>query len=152
MGHYESHYEKENVWLGVLGAFLFSLIGAAIFFLLNAFGLIESISGFATVFCAINGYRIFAKRESKTGIIISLVIAAVVIIVSWYLCFCLTAVEQINQKASEASSMTTFAEFLPHGFDVIKKQPEMLISLGLSIVFGALGYLSHAFGLFYPQS
>ncbi len=138
-----------------MGAFLFSLIGAAIYFLLNAVGLIESISGFAAVFCAINGYRIFAKRESKRGIIISLVIAVVVIIVSWYLCFCLTAVDQINQKANEASvglkDTTTFAEFLPHSFEVIKKQPEMLISLGLSLVFGALGYISHVFGLFYPQ-
>lgn len=155
MGHSEKHHghhKTENVWLGTLGAFLFSLIGAAAFFLLNAIGLIESLSGFVTVFCAINGYAIFAKKESKRGVIISLVIAAVVIIVSWYFCFCLTAVDQINAQASKLPSglknMTTFAEFLPHSFEVIKKQPEMLISLGLSIVFGALGYISHVTGLF----
>ena len=155
MGHSEkhhSHHKKENIWLGALGAFLFSLIGTATFFLLNAIGLIESLSGFITVFCAINGYAIFAKKESKRGVIISLVIAAVVIIVSWYFCFCLTAVDQINAKASGMPdglrSTTTLGEFLPHSFDVIKKQPEMLISLGLSLVFGMLGYISHVTGLF----
>jgi len=155
MGHskkYHSHHKKEKIWLGALGAFLFSLIGAATFFLLNAIGLIESLSGFITVFCAINGYAIFAKKESKRGVIISLVIAAVVIIVSWYFCFSLTAVDQINAKASEMPdglrSTTTLGEFLPHSFDVIKKQPEMLISLGLSLVFGTLGYISHVTGLF----
>ena len=141
MGHSEKHNDhqkSENVWLGALGAFLFSLIGAATFFLLNAIGLIESLSGFITVFCAINGYAIFAKKESKRGVIISLVIAAVVILVSWYFCFCLTAVSQLNASASEMPAglrnTTTLGEFLPHSFDVIKKQPEMLISLGLSLV------------------
>ncbi len=153
-GHHShhGHHKKENVGLGVLGAFLFSLIGAAVFFLLNAIGLIESLSGFVTVFCAINGYAILSKKESKRGVIISLVIAAVVIIVSWYFCFCLTAVDQINAKANaipaDSRNTTTLSEFLPHSFDVIKKQPEMLISLGLSLVFGALGYISHVMGLF----
>ena len=152
--HRHHHHRKENIWLGALGAFLFSLIGAAAFFLLNAIGLIESLSGFITVFCAINGYAILSKskNESKRGVIISLIIAAVVILISWYFCFCITAVDQINAKAStlpsSLQSKTTLGEFFPHSFDVIKKQPEMLISLGLSLVFGALAYVSHVTGLF----
>ena len=137
---------------GIAGAFLFSLAGAVVYFLLYLLGVIAALSGLVGVVCAIKGYSIFAKKESKRGVIISLVIAAVVIIVSWYFCFSLTAVDQINAKASEMPdglrSTTTLGEFLPHSFDVIKKQPEMLISLGLSLVFGTLGYISHVTGLF----
>lgn len=151
----ENTLKKENVWLGALGAFLFSLIGAAIYFLLNAVGLIESLSGFFAVFCAINGYAIFAKRESKRGIIISLVIAAVVITLSWFFCFCFTTVEQINKEASTLPESlrysTSLGEFLPHSFDVIAENPKLLISLGLSLAFGALGYISHVNGLFYSE-
>lgn len=147
--------KKENVWLGVLGAFLFSLIGAVIFFILNAIGLIESISGFVTVFAAINGYIIFAKNESTKGLIISIIISALVIIVCWYLCLCITTVKQINEQASKLPAnlkyKTTFAEFFPRGFEVIAKQPDILISLALSLAFGGLGYVSHANGLFYSD-
>ncbi len=158
MGHSEKHHghhKKENVLLGALGAFLFSLIGAVTLFILNAVGLIESLSGFVAVFCAINGYAVFAKKESKKGIIISVAIATVVIIISWYLCFCLSTVELINKNAStlpeDLRYTVSFAEFLPKSFDIIKKQPEMLISLGLSLVFGAIGYFSHVNGLFYSN-
>ncbi|MBQ8255045.1 MAG: hypothetical protein IJY94_06050 [Clostridia bacterium] len=151
----ENTQKKENVLLGALGAFLFSLIGAVLFFVLNAIGLIESISGFVAVFAAINGYIIFGKGQSKKGVIISLIIAAVVIIVSWYLCFCITTVKQINAQAGklpdELKYSTTFTEFFPNGFGVIAKQPDLLISLGLSLVFGALGYVSHVTGLFYSD-
>ncbi len=150
-----NNIKEEKIWLGALGAFLFSLIGAAIFFILNAVGLIESLSGFIAVFAAINGYAIFAKKESKQGLIISLIIATVVIIVSWYLCFCITTVRQINEQASTLPDSlkykTTFGEFLPQSFKVIAEQPKVLISLGLSLIFGALGYVSHVNGLFYSD-
>ncbi len=148
-----THYqEKENVWLGVLGAFLFSLIGAAVYFLLNAMKLNESIGGFISVFCALHGYVIFAKKESKKGIIISLVIATVIIILSWYFCFCIATVNQYNIEASKLpesqQKLTSLGEFLPHSFDVLADHPQMFIYLGLSLLFGLFGYLSYAFRLF----
>lgn len=148
MGHSEKHHDhqkNENVWLGALGAFLFSLIGAATFFLLSALGFIESLGGFVTVFCALYGYTILAKNNSKRGIIISLVIAAIVIFVSWYFCFCLTTIDQWNAIGSENISL---GKFLPQSFDVIKKHPKMLVSLGLSLAFGVFGYFSQVMDLF----
>ncbi len=155
MGHSSSHHKKdnENIWLGALGAFLFSLIGAGVYFLLNAVGLIEAIGGFIAVYCAIIGYSIFSKGESKRGIIISLVIAAAVITLSWFFCFCFNAVDQINKQASalpeELRYTISIADFFPKSFAVIAKQPSILISLALALVFGALGYFSYANGLFY---
>lgn len=157
MGRSSSHHKKDNekVWLGGLGAFLFSLIGAGVYFLLNAVGLIEAIGGFIAVYCAIIGYSILSKRESKRGVIISLVIAAAVIILSWFFCFCFNAVEEINKQASalpeELRYTISIADFIPKSFAVIAKQPSILISLGLALVFGALGYFSYANGLFYAK-
>ena len=131
---------------------MFSLFGAVIYFILNAVGLIESLGGFVAVYCAINGYVLFAKKESKKGIIISLIIATVVIILSWYLCFCLNTVEQINKNAeslpADLRNISSFWEFLPRSFEVIGDQPKVLLSLGLSLAFGVLGYLSYTFKLF----
>ena len=146
--------EKEDKYLlGALGAFLFSLIGAGIYFLLNAIGLIESLAGFICVYCAIIGYSVFAKKESKKGVIISLIIAAAVITVSWYFAFCLTTVEQINLQASQLPVnfryTISLADFIPKSFKVLTEQPEMFLSLILALVFGALGYFSYANGLFY---
>lgn len=150
-GH-SSHHKKEKVWLGALGAFGFSLIGAIIYFILNAVGLIGSLSGFVAVYCAIYGYIILAKKESKRGIIISLVISAIVITLSWYLCFCLNTVEQINAQASKLPDnlkyIVSFAEFLPKSFNVLVKQPKLIVPLIVSYVFGVLGYFSYANGLF----
>lgn len=77
---------KENVLAGIVGAFLFSLAGGVIWFLLYQVGFIASISGVVGVICAIKGYSVFAKGESVKGVIISSVIAYLVIVIAWYLC------------------------------------------------------------------
>ena len=70
--------KKENVLLGILGAFLFSLAGAVVWVVLDLIGFIAAISGLVGVFCAIHGYRIFAGKLSKKGIIIAIIIAFIV--------------------------------------------------------------------------
>ena len=77
---------KENVIAGIVGAFLFSLVGGALWFLIYMFGFIAGISGLIGAVCAIKGYAIFAKKESVKGIIISVIIALLVIVLAWYFC------------------------------------------------------------------
>ena len=55
---------KENVIAGIVGAFLFSLVGGALWFLIYMFGFIAGISGLIGAVCAIKGYAIFAKKYS----------------------------------------------------------------------------------------
>ena len=62
---------KENVLAGIVGAFLFSLAGAAVYVLLNMIGYIASISGLVGAVCAVKGYSVFSKKESKKGIVIA---------------------------------------------------------------------------------
>lgn len=77
---------NENVVAGIVGAFLFSLAGGVLWFVLYLFGFIAGISGLVGAVCAVKGYSIFAKKESVKGIIISVVIALLVIVLAWYLC------------------------------------------------------------------
>ncbi len=77
---------KENVLAGIVGAFLFSLVGGALWFVIYLLGFIAGISGLIGAICAIKGYSIFAKKESTKGIVISVIIALLVMVLAWYLC------------------------------------------------------------------
>ena len=77
---------KENVVAGIVGAFLFSLAGGALWFGLYMVGFIAGISGIVGAVCAIKGYTVFSKKESVKGIIISVIIALLVIVIAWYFC------------------------------------------------------------------
>lgn len=76
----------ENKIAGTVGAFLFALVGGLAFYLLYQVGKLAAISGIIGVSCALVGYRLFAKRESRYGTVIAVVMAALVIVLAWYLC------------------------------------------------------------------
>ena len=76
----------ENVLAGIVGAFLFSLAGGALWFLLYMVGFIAAISGLVGAICAIKGYSVFAKKESVKGIVISVIISLIVMVIAWYFC------------------------------------------------------------------
>ena len=79
--------EHENVLAGAVGAFLFALAGGAVWVLLSRVGIIAGISGLIAVVCAVKGYSVFAKRESKKGIVIAVIMAILVIVIAWYAAF-----------------------------------------------------------------
>ena len=58
---------KENVLAGIVGAFLFSLVGGILWFVLYQIGYIASASGLVGVICAVKGYTIFAKTKNKVS-------------------------------------------------------------------------------------
>ena len=76
---------SENVIAGIVGAFLFSLAGGALWFIFGLLGIIASISGLVGAVCAIKGYSVFAKKESTKGIVISVIISLLVMVLAWYL-------------------------------------------------------------------
>ncbi len=80
--------EQENVLAGVVGAFLFSLVGGILWFVLYQIGYLAAISGLVGVICAIKGYTFFAKtkNESVRCIVISVIVAIIVLAISWYFC------------------------------------------------------------------
>ncbi len=135
----------ENVILGALGAFLFALAGGVLYVLLSMVGLIAWISGFVAVFCAIKGYTLFSKAKSKKGVIISVVMAAIVMILSWYIGFCMDmlAVYELYYEAGDIEYVPTFFEYLPYSYLDLQVNPLAFLNLLLSLVTGAAGCWSY---------
>ena len=86
--NYTHSEEQENTLFGVFGAFLFSLAGGALWFVLYQINFLAALSGFVGVICAVKGYMLFSKskKESLKCVIIASVMTAVSLIAAWYLC------------------------------------------------------------------
>ena len=132
---------NENVLFGAVGAFLFSLVGGVLYFLLYQMGYIAALSGLVGVICAIKGYSVFAKKESTKGTVISVIIAALVLVAAWYLC-----VASDLQEAYKVWYEEGTVDFIPSFFDcvkvvpdVLKDLPEYFGDLATSLILAAIG-------------
>lgn len=143
---------RENVVAGTVGALLFSLAGGVVWFLLYQVGFFAGISGLVGVICAIKGYAVFAKQESLKGIVISVVLATLVMVASWYLCLALDVYNAYQEwyAAGEVDFTVTYAEAV-RGAYMFFEEPEirsayikdLLIGLALCAV-GAYRYVTDA--------
>ncbi len=136
---------EENVLFGVVGAFLFSLVGGVMYILLSMVGFIAALSGLVGVVCAIKGYAFFSKKESKKGIIISVIISALVLVLAWYVGFCLDMVEayKLWYAEGEVDYAPTFFEYFPFGVIDLTVNTLYFVDLFLSLALGAVGCASY---------
>lgn len=84
MAQTQKTFEKENVVAGIVGAFLFSLIGGVLWFLIYQLGRIAAICGLVTVVCACFGYKLFGKAQTVKGVVISIIVSIIVIALAEY--------------------------------------------------------------------
>ena len=142
---------KENILAGVVGAFLFSLVGGILWFVLYQIGYLAAISGLVGVICAVKGYTIFAKtkNESKICLILSVIIAVAVLALSWYLCvgYDIYLAYQAWYAEGEVDFTVTFFEAVRAIPFFFAEDAEMLVAylkdLGIGIVFAVLGVVSY---------
>ncbi len=136
---------EENVLFGTVGAFLFSLVGGAMYLLLSRIGFIAALSGLVAVVCAIKGYTFFSKKESKRGIIISVIISALVLIIAWYVGFCLDMINAFETwyEQGEVFYVPTLFEYIPYGFADLPLNPTYFVDLGISLPLAAYGCFSY---------
>ena len=146
--------KEENILAGIVGAFLFSLAGGIIWFVLYQIGFLAAISGIIGVVCAIKGYAIFGKRESTRGVIISTVIAFLVIVLAWYFClsYDIYLAYQDWYASGEVDFTLTFFESVANAH-LFLADSEIAIAylkdLGIGLLFcvgGAFGYVKAAIG------
>ena len=71
--------EKSNFVPGLVGAFLGSLIGCALWILIGKLGYIAGIAGAVTGICAMKGYEMLGKHLDRKGVIGSVVIMVIMI-------------------------------------------------------------------------
>ena len=139
---------KENVLAGVVGAFLFSLVGGILWFVLYQIGYLASISGLVGVICAVKGYTFFAKvkEESKKCLVFSVMLTIVVLAISWYFCvaYDIYLVYQEWFAAGEVDFTLTFFESV-RAVSFFFEDSEILMGylkdLGLGILFAGLGVI-----------
>ena len=139
---------QENVLAGVVGAFLFSLVGGILWFVLYQMGYLAAISGLVGVICAVKGYTFFAKikNEDKKCIIISTLITAAVLIIAWYFCvgYDIYLVYQEWYAAGEVEFTLTFFESMaaiPYFFEDSEILTAYLKDLGIGLGFAVLGVI-----------
>ena len=138
---------RENVIAGIVGAFLFSLVGGLAWFLFYLAGIIAALSGLIGVVLAIKGYKLFAKKESIKGIIIASVIAFAVLVLAWYLCMGKDIYDayQAWYNEGEINFTLSFSESIK-AIPAFLKEPEvgptyikdLLFGLGFALV-GSIG-------------
>ena len=139
---------KENVIAGIVGAFLFALVGGILYFVIYMFGWVASISGLVGVICAIKGYSVFAKKESTKGVVISSIMAILVLVLAWYmsLSYDIFSVYQELFETGEIDFTLTFAEsvrVLPEFLRDPEVGPSCYGDLAIGLLFGAGGIASH---------
>ena len=136
--------QNENLIAGIVGAFLFSLAGAVIYFLLYMVGYIASISGLIGVVCAIKGYAIFSKKESIKGIVIASVIALFVMVLAWYFSISYEIYDSYQTALAEGEIAFTvsFLEAVrvtPDFLAIDEVAAECFKDLALSLLFAVIG-------------
>ena len=142
--------QNENVIAGIVGAFLFSLAGAVVYFLLYMVGYIAAISGLVGAVCAIKGYSIFAKKESIKGIIIASVISLLVMVLAWYfsLSYEIYDTYQSAFASGELDFTVSFIEAVrvtPDFLEMPDVGPSCFKDLGISLLFCVIGSGSYIF-------
>ena len=141
---------KENVLAGAVGAFLFSLVGGILWFVLWQLGFLAAISGLVGVICAVKGYTFFAKtkRESKACLILSVIISMLVLAIAWYACVAYDIYLAYQEwfAAGEVDFTVTFFEAVnavPYFFQDSEILLPYLGNLGMGLLFAVLGVISY---------
>lgn len=103
---------RENVALGLLGAFLGSLVGAVLIIVLGRLGIVAALSGLVTSLVALKGYEKFAGGISKLGVVLTCLIIVVMVFAADWLNWALVAASELGIGVSAA------LEILPGLFDL----------------------------------
>ena len=132
--------KSDNVAAGIVGAFLLSLIGVAVYFGVYQLGFIAGICGFIIFILANFGYGLFCgnkQSDSKARIIISIVISIIMIALAEYICVAF----EVFMAFKEEGMPITFIQalravpMLLHESEILGEVlKDLLIAYGLGIV------------------
>lgn len=138
---YQSQKVHENIIAGIVGAFLFSLIGGILYFVIYQFGYIAGICGLITVVLSIFGYQLFSGRKnSLKGVIIAILMSILSIVLAEYM-----GLSYVIYDAYKDTLSITF-------FDAVQMTPDFLVDpeiigafvkdLAIAFVLGAVASFS----------
>lgn len=138
---------KENVIAGIVGAMLFSLVGGLLWFILYQVNFFSSLSGVVAVVCANMGYMLFARGESKKGLVISVIAAIISIVTAWYLCLSLDCYHAFQEwyADGEINYTITYAQAVRIAYTFLSEPPiaaAYFKDLGIGLLLCGVGAFS----------
>ena len=139
---------KENVLRGTLGALLFALAGGVLWVLLSRVGFLSGLSGIVGLLCAVKGYALFGKKESKYGIFISIGATVLVLVIAWYFSLSWDVYDVMTSLHNEGVTDININFFESFGVaHVFLEYPDVSKSYFINLIVGLV--LSGAAGFFY---
>lgn len=134
----ENRKQTEKVFMGILGAMLFSLGGVLLWVLLWYAGFIAGLAGLVTLILAVNGYRILGKKLTKRGLIIAIVVTVLALIFAWMLSITIDVMQAFREgyEAGEVTVMPTFFQAFAFGVLTVFTDSSVMGSYLMSLVIG----------------
>ena len=144
---------SENILAGIVGAFLFSLAGGVIWFILDRIGFYAGISGIVAVVCAVKGYQVFARRDSKKGVILAVIVSMLTMVLAWYCCLALDVFQAYKEwyAAGEVDFTLTYFQSLRNAYLFLEDWDiagGYFLNLGIGLllcIVGSLRFIINAF-------
>lgn len=126
--------KKENTFLGIIGALLGSLLGAASIVLFFQMDMVASISGLILAFCTMKGYELLGKKLSNFGIVICILI----MLAAPILAYVINGAIYVSKEAGIGfmDSFKICAEMVTSGMITFE---DLLEDLGMVYLFAAIG-------------
>lgn len=88
--------QKENMFLGLIGAILGALLGTVLWVVIGMVGFIAGIAGYAIVFCGMKGYEMLGKKLSRKGIVICIILSCLMIVGAEYVSLGITIYKELG--------------------------------------------------------
>lgn len=93
---------QENFGMGVLGAFLGSLVGVVVIIVLSRLGIIAAVSGLVMSLAALKGYEKLGGVLTKRGVVVAVVLIVVMTFVADWVDWGIVVAEAFNMDLVEA--------------------------------------------------
>ncbi len=126
-----------NLPMGILGAFVGSLIGVAVWVIIYKLGYVAGITGFVMSVCCFKGYELLGGRIDKKGVYIALAIAIVMLAFAEMIAIGLEIHSVMNEyySLSMMESFSLIPTFLKDGevvFGVVKDLLSGYVLMGVA--------------------
>ena len=137
--------KKERVGLGILGALVGALLGGVSIVLFSRMGYVAALSGVLMAFATLKGYELLAKKLSKKGIVISVVLMVLVTFASNVVDLGLQVFDEIKDYGGTiADSFMLLPELAVEGYIDFGAYFSSLGMLYLFMVIGAFSIIRNA--------
>lgn len=137
---------NNNIVGGIVGAFLGSLIGVAVWLVISHLGYIASIAGLAIAVCCIKGFKMFGGKLNVSGMVITSIITIIMVYVSNHLALGLAIYTEYKSlyNISFFDSLKAVPEFLTETTIKMTFIKDLVIGYILTLA-GSASYFKNAY-------